>query len=341
MKTQFSFVFIIVLMMSCVSLAGPSDPVYFASDALKQAVEDRLGVTDPNEADMLNLKDISCYSAGITNLTGIEYALNLQYLGLEMNGISNIEPLSGLTSIEELYLTGNSITDISALSALTSLRHIELTANQITDISALSGLRSLTVLVLHDNYISDISSLSELTSINRLGLANNNIVDVSPLLGLSNLNHLTIKSNPLSNESYFLLKTIYQNNPGMYLQCDRNTNPCENVSASDGTNTQAVIVQWDPYCFGPHNDDIYYRVYRSLSPDSGAAAAICSWQLETVYNDTTAEVNNVYYYWVRASTYNKGDGANLNEYSAYDTGWLGQNNLARITLLSAPGGSVT
>jgi hypothetical protein len=346
MKMQISLMLVIVLMVSNISWADPNDPVYFPDDNFKQCVINELAAlgiitSDPNESDMLHLKYLTGNSAGITSLTGIEYALNLEELALEINSISNIEPLSGLTSLEVLFLTYNLITDISALSELTALRHLELTANQITDISALSGLRNLTELVLYDNHISDISPLSELISINHLGLAGNKIVDISPLLGLSNLNHLTLKDNLLSNESYCLLNTIYENNPDMYIQCDRNTNPCNNVSASDGTNAQAVIVQWEPYCFGPYNDNTYYQVYRSLSPDPCTATAICSWQVETDFNDTTAEVDNIYYYWVRASTYNKGNGANLNEYSAYDTGWLGQNNLAQITLSSTPCGSVT
>ena len=120
---------------------------------------------------MGTLTELSAPNADITDLTGLEAAVNLQrlYLGHEYvsaegrfinsNTIFDLTPLSGLTQLTLLDLDGNAISDISALSGLTNLVVLRLGGNVITDISALSGLTNLVVLRLWDNNISDISPL--------------------------------------------------------------------------------------------------------------------------------------------------------------------------------------
>jgi hypothetical protein len=51
----------------------------------------------------------------ISDLTGLEYCLNLRKLNLESNNISDISALAGLSNLEWLSLWDNNISDISAL----------------------------------------------------------------------------------------------------------------------------------------------------------------------------------------------------------------------------------
>ncbi len=180
--------------------AAPEDPVFFADANLKQAVKDALGITtDPTQAQMATLTQLHAGGRGITDLTGIEYAVNLTFLQLRVNQITDVSPLSGLTNLTDLVLPFNQISDLSPLVGLANLRQLRLHSNQISNLSPLSGLVNLTELRLSTNQISDVSPLSGLTSLTSLTLGSNQISDISPLSGLVNLTDLTLELNQISN----------------------------------------------------------------------------------------------------------------------------------------------
>ena len=89
------------------TLARAEDPVYFDDQNLKTAVEQKLGKIDPTPTDMLSLLLLDASYSGISKLTGLEYAKNLQDLDLRGNKIRDIYPLTGLTQLLELDLRGN------------------------------------------------------------------------------------------------------------------------------------------------------------------------------------------------------------------------------------------
>ncbi len=127
------------------------DPVYFADDNLKAAVEARLKKTNPTPTDMLDLAFLDAGWLDITDLTGLEYATNLMTLELRGNQISDISPLGGLTNLTGLFLSSNQVSDLSPLARLTNLTHLGLAGNQISDISPLARLTNLRQLFLQDN----------------------------------------------------------------------------------------------------------------------------------------------------------------------------------------------
>ena len=96
-----------VLIAAMPGLAWAEEPVYFADANLKAAIEERLGVADPTQTDMLGLTDLVAEDRGITDVTGLEYATNLTELRLMGNQISDISALAGLTNLTELYLQSN------------------------------------------------------------------------------------------------------------------------------------------------------------------------------------------------------------------------------------------
>ena len=68
---------------------------------------------------------------GISDLTGLEYAISLTLLDLARNRISDISALQDLTSLEYLGLHNNNISDISALQDLTSLEYLYIKDNHL------------------------------------------------------------------------------------------------------------------------------------------------------------------------------------------------------------------
>ncbi|MBK7096632.1 MAG: T9SS type A sorting domain-containing protein [Saprospiraceae bacterium] len=86
-----------------------------------------------------------------------------------------------------------------------------------------------------------------------------------------------------------------------------------NVQASDGTYNNRVRVTWS----GTSGN--YFRVYRNTTSNSGTATALGSWQTSMTYNDYSAAVNVIYYYWVKSSA--SSNGSNPSAFSTPNTGW--------------------
>ena len=191
-----------------VNSLATAQPVVFNDTNLKASVEAELGLNDPTSDDMLGLTFLSAAHLGISDLTGLETALNLQTLYLYNNQISHISALSGLTSLETLALHNNQISDISALAGLTGLIQLSLGHNQISDISILSGLTGLQNLTINNNQIVDLSSLSTLQALTILEANDNLIGDISALSGLRYLSWIDLNHNRLQDVSGLTLLTI-------------------------------------------------------------------------------------------------------------------------------------
>ena len=133
MKTQKTIaVFGMALVLMTASTTRAEDPVVFADQNLKAAVEEALGIADPTPTDMLSLTYLEANGRGITQLGGIEYATNLEDARLQTNRIMDISPLAGLTNLTGLELRDNlHIADISALSGLAKLESLSMGWNQI------------------------------------------------------------------------------------------------------------------------------------------------------------------------------------------------------------------
>ena len=176
---------------------GTDGQVTIPDANLRAAIEaalDKARGTPITKAEMETLTNLKALRAGISDLTGLEFATNLTELYLWANNISDVSALSGLTNLIGLNLSLNDLTDaaLPALSGLTNLRELELNANYVSDLSPLSGLTNLRDLYLGSNGISDVSPLSSLTNLQWLFLSANNISDVSPLSSLTNLQWLEL-----------------------------------------------------------------------------------------------------------------------------------------------------
>ena len=172
--------------------AAPSPAVAIPDANLRAAIEAALGKTSGatiTVADMKGLTELLVPGAGISDLTGLEFAVNLKHLNTQYNfNIRDVSPLAGLTNLQTFVLGCNGDSDLSPLAGLTNLTELWLAGNNIRDVSPLAGLTSLGYLVFLKNDIRDISPLAGLHKLYLLDLRNNNIRDVSPLSGLKALN---------------------------------------------------------------------------------------------------------------------------------------------------------
>ncbi len=98
----------------------------------------------------------------IADITGLEYATNLELLVLVPEAISDINPLAGLTKLTWLDITSNQINDISAVAGLVNLTALQLNGNPVADLSVITNLTKLTILNIPDSIIDDLNLLQEI-----------------------------------------------------------------------------------------------------------------------------------------------------------------------------------
>ena len=227
---KFNLCLLILFVIGCLTYAGAEEAANWMPDAaLRQAIRETLqlpAAVPLTKEEMLLLEYLDANHKGITDLTGLAFAINLRELhlgGTENNitdlqplaaltalvslhiwdnkHLSDIRPLAGLVHLESLSLAGNAIRDISPLANLKKLQQLHLGDNRIEAISPLSALTALRELHIPRNSVTDITPLATLTALEDLHIGSNRIVDISPLAGLRHLRKLDITENPIQDLS--------------------------------------------------------------------------------------------------------------------------------------------
>ena len=191
---------------------GVADPPEAAAVAvpdagLREHIARNLGLASGapiTEANMARLRELRAPSANVTDLAGLELAVNLVTLDLSGNEIADVSALSGLGALRTVDLAGNRLADVAALGGLAALAALDLSGNGLVDVSALSGLAALTELDLSGNRIGDVAPLAGLSALRTLHLDGNAIADVSALGGLDRLSVLFLRGNAVGDISPLL-----------------------------------------------------------------------------------------------------------------------------------------
>ena len=168
----------------------PGDLVTIPDPNLRAAIEAALG--KPPRAvitagDMARLERIEADERGISDLRGLEAAINLERIEFRRNSISDLSPLRNLTRLNNIKLRGNRITDVSPLAGLINVDWLGLEENTITDLSPLKDLVKLNGIGISENPISDVSPLANLISLEGIDAWRTPISDFSPLAKLPRL----------------------------------------------------------------------------------------------------------------------------------------------------------
>ena len=140
------------------------------------------------EADMeARVTRIFADDQGISDLTGLEFAKNLERIEFRRNSISDLSPLAGLTKLNNIKLRGNQITDVTPLENLTRVDWLGLEQNQIEDLSPLRKLTKLQGVGISGNPVTDVSPLADLTSLERIDAWRTPVSDFTVLASLPRL----------------------------------------------------------------------------------------------------------------------------------------------------------
>lgn len=211
--------------------------VFVPDKRLEEAIRETIGkprgpiyITELEEIISLSLS-----SRNVTDLTGLEYCVNLERLELHGNRISDLSPLASLANLTELVMEPNQFRDLSPLDSLADLTVLEavvfpdrnleaaireaidkpegpiytsdleevivlsLPGRKITDLTGLEYCVNLKTLEINDNSISDMSSLAALTNLTTLVVDPEQIRRTSPVASLTDLTVLEVVDIPDPN----------------------------------------------------------------------------------------------------------------------------------------------
>ena len=115
---------------------GDKNDVRIPDPNLRAVIADSLGKARDvpiTRAEMATLIELESHDADIKNLTGLQFATNLESLWLTYNPLSDLSPLCDLTNLKVLVLYGNSISNLVPLSELTNLTDVHLNDNRISN----------------------------------------------------------------------------------------------------------------------------------------------------------------------------------------------------------------
>ncbi len=166
--------------------------------AIEEALDKAAGEVITVE-DMETLTELNVERLGIQDITGLEYATNLDFLQIRHNLITDINPIAELTQITWLRAADNKISDISPLTELTNLSSLSIYDNEISNISPLLALTNLTYLNIFNNPFSDISPLANLKNLRTIKISVEEGDDLTPISELMNLENFSYwgQGNPI------------------------------------------------------------------------------------------------------------------------------------------------
>ena len=210
---------------------------------------------------MSTLKILRAKDRNISDLTGLEFAINLEELWISDNPVSDLSPLAGCTNLVSLVAWNTPISSLSPLANLTKLERLEHKAAPVSDMSPLARLTNLRILRFYGGDISNISPLSGMTKLKRIQFRHNDVEDISSLANLVHLEIIDFSSNDISDISPLANLTKLKN-------IDISNNNISNVSAL-GNLTNLTELDMD---------------YNKISDISPLAGAINLKELEASFN---------------------------------------------------------
>ncbi|CAB3767636.1 leucine-rich repeat domain-containing protein [Paraburkholderia humisilvae] len=197
---------------------------------LDKVLHDALGIpsgTPLTDENLSSITELSASDCGISDLTGINYCVNMGNANLSNNFLQILTPLQSLSLLQTLRVDGNNLTSLDSLSdsevidltvhnnplndeGMRNLNFPNLTSLDATSCSLLTntdfvqGMPKLTELDLsYDTSLKDISALATLPGLLSLTMREltDTPCDFTPLSQLVHLTHLDMSDSWISNSS--------------------------------------------------------------------------------------------------------------------------------------------
>ncbi len=202
MKLRHATLIFVCALMLCATLHATAQVVNIRDASLRTALAEHLGKEEGAQItreELATLTEFHADDRGISDLAGLEFAVNLVRIELRHNAISDLAPFASLVALDNIKLRGNQISDLSPLAQLVNVEWLGLEENNITDVSPLTRLAKLDGVGLSHNPVTDLAPLSGLVHLRRLEMVHCEILDISPLAGLIGLEELNLDGNSISD----------------------------------------------------------------------------------------------------------------------------------------------
>jgi len=156
-------------------------------------------------ADLDNLSYLYANNLGITDLSGLQCARNLNSLDLSGNPLTNLDRLSWDYQLSYLNLDNCGLQDASFVSTLTNLYTLSLNGNQIHSIPQMNGFQALAYLYINNNgCLINFQRLAGLTNMIDLSLHSDCLFDIAFVTNMTQLQSLDVGADWMDdpNRSY-------------------------------------------------------------------------------------------------------------------------------------------
>ncbi|WP_218459969.1 hypothetical protein [Rickettsia sp. TH2014] len=147
------------------------------------------------QEEMASITNINVFDQGVKDLTGLEYATNLEELIISYNIIDNLDPLKSCTKLKTLsakYLTTSSISSLPINLEGLDISNLSLTETDgFTSLSTLTNIKTLQV---SNTILDSINFVSSTVNLSNIEANNCKVTNLKPLQALLD--------NGLQNSSY-------------------------------------------------------------------------------------------------------------------------------------------
>lgn len=150
-------------------------------------------------AELPNLEHLTLAKCGLSTISALEGARQLNYLDLSGNTLRNLEVLADMTTLVELNLANNAVVDLTQLSGLLNLMKLDVSYNSITSIEPITNCTNLTWLNLNNNSLANLDGADNLQMLTHLSADHNSLSAVAVLAACTDLTELSIAYNKINN----------------------------------------------------------------------------------------------------------------------------------------------
>ncbi|WP_099350704.1 leucine-rich repeat domain-containing protein [Erwinia amylovora] len=185
--------------------------IYFEDKNLESAIKTTLNLAESegvSTLNILNLTHLRALDKDISDLSGLEYAENLQLVTFTGNDITSLEPLKNLNHLYSVGFAYNSNLKMEEILKLEHITELDLSGNEYSDeeFDQLEKYSELTVLWLNSCQLNSISFMSGMNKLVQLQIQNNNLTNIdalnsSRLIGIWATNNRIVSLKNVANLS--------------------------------------------------------------------------------------------------------------------------------------------
>ena len=117
-------------------------------------------------------------NCNISDITELQYLINLKSLYVPFNKIKNLSVLSNLINLQELDITENDVSHLPDMSRLIKLEILYIGHNEITSLVKLNNL-NIKQLYCHSNKIHSFKHIKSLKYLTRLNIGENKFKNIN------------------------------------------------------------------------------------------------------------------------------------------------------------------